>query len=112
MKPTTKYEIYLSELSLALKKVDVKNIQLAKEKLFKTKQGIVYKRGILCGECGNRDNLNMQNSKLLVLNYSCPACNQKLKLKDSNSMSYNHSEYFGFSERIQDHQVVRIFMLS
>ena len=108
MKPKTKIQKRIVELSKTLKPITPTQRGWAYENCLE-KKGKVYKKELLCMQCGHRWDKNISDLLIAIDGCDCPNCNSHLKMDGSNNRVFKQIEYFCIITTCKEFQVLRNF---
>ena len=112
MKPKTKLQKYVVELSAKLSPITAKQVQWGIDKCHT--KFVVRSRGkshcLECGHAWTEDSPALELLTSIESGCECPSCGSTLKLREYKR-SFRESVYFGILTTKKDMQVVRVFKL-
>lgn len=105
MKPRTKLEFEVTELSKQLPKCNIEIRNLAFENI--SRFAFHTSKTYWCSLCGEADFLKTLEAN----NFKCCSCNEELTLKSTNNRKYSESFYLGIADFICGFQVIRHYSI-
>ena len=106
MKPRTKLQVRVLELSECLPDIDSMMISWARVDCLEHK-GYATKSRVICMECGQRFSPEIVNRKRAV----CPHCGTSLKVEQSRKRTDKQSMVIAMADTCEEFQVIRNFEL-
>ncbi|WP_195579141.1 PcfJ domain-containing protein [Bacteroides intestinalis] len=106
MKPRTKLQVRVTELSSSLPNIEKKMLDWAKVDCLEHK-GYATKSRVICMDCGERFSPELVNRKRAV----CPHCGIKLKVEQSRCRTDKQHVYIAIAETCNEFQIIRNFEL-
>lgn len=107
MKPKTKLQKRVAELSYKLSCIDRKQVEWARENVV-AHVAFTTKNRVLCSECGEFfENKGYKDESIQV----CPECGRKLKIVISQRKNAYEEAYFCIVDRCEEFQVFRYFYI-
>lgn len=104
MKPKTKLQLRVIELSKCLPDIEDKMLQWAKVDCLEHK-GYATKTRVVCMDCGERFSPELVNRKRAV----CPHCGSKLKIDQSRCRTDKQHVYVAIADTYEEFQIIRNF---
>lgn len=106
MRPRTKLQIRVTELSSSLPNIENKMLDWAKVDCLEHK-GYATKSRVICMDCGKRFSPKLVNRKRAI----CPHCGIKLKVEQSRCRTDKQQIYIAVADICNEFQVIRNFEL-
>lgn len=108
MKPRTKLQCLIAELSSKLPKLTDKQIKWAIDKTVEH-PGLRTKKKIICTECGASfpDTMKLEDGEV----DSCPHCDAKLTIETTRKRTGKEIQYFNITTTCKGWQVIRFFII-
>lgn len=106
MKPRTKLQIRVLELSNNLPNINNKMLEWAKNDCLEHK-GFATKTRVICMDCGERFSPKYVSRKRAV----CPYCGAKLKVEESKCRTDKQQMYIAIADTFEEFQIIRNFEL-
>ena len=104
MKPRTKLQLRVTELSKCLPSLENKMLQWAKSDCLEHK-GYATKTRVICMDCGERFSPDLINRKRAI----CPYCGTKLKVEQSRCRTDKQQIYIAIADIYGEFQIIRNF---
>jgi hypothetical protein len=109
MKPQTKKQLEIIELSKKLKPISTTQSQWAYNKCFDS-FAVRSRNTMFCLDCGF--SWKVQKDTKTTKSCTCTKCNKKLKMFGYSAPVYSTSSYCAILETKEKHQIVRMFLVS
>lgn len=106
MRPRTKLQYQVLDLSQHLRNIDKDMLEWAKTDCLEHK-GYATKTRVLCMDCGQRFSTDLVTRKRAI----CPNCGAKLRIEDTRKRKDKQSMYIAKAEICDEFQVIRNFEL-
>lgn len=104
MKPKTKLQFKVLELSKNLPNIENKMLEWAKVDCLEHK-GFATKSRVICMDCGERFSPELINRKRAI----CPYCGTKLKVEQSKCRTDKQHQYIAIADTYDEFQIIRNF---
>ena len=111
MKPRTKLENQIIELSSKIQLITDEQLEYAYKNCLDESFGMISRKTIYCLECGETHKIESPNWHNEIVNPICPSCKTEIKIIDNKSEN-KFMVYYAILDTISNFQIVRMFSVT